>query len=324
MGFSTYFLIVWDFIQYARREKIPVGPGRGSGAGSLVAYALAITSVDPIAHGLLFERFLNPDRRTMPDLDIDFSDEGREHVIEYVRHKYGENCVCQIITFGSMLARLVVRDVGRVLDMPLVEVDRIARMIPHELGITIHGAIQAVPELKEAYRTDPQIKKLLELAQRLEGLKRHTGVHAAGTVISPGDITEFVPLSRGTRDVVTTQFNDESLLKLGLLKIDFLGLRTLTVIRNASDLVRQRHQEGFRHRKDSDGKPRHFQASGRGQDGGGVPVGIDRYARSHAQAQGPPVSPISWLHRPLPPGSHAFRHVGRLCRPQARQIQGSL
>lgn len=245
MGFSTYFLIVWDFIQYARREKIPVGPGRGSGAGSLVAYALSITNIDPIANGLLFERFLNPDRRTMPDLDIDFSDEGRERVIEYVRHKYGEGSVAQIITFGSMLARLVVRDVGRVLDMPLVEVDRIARMIPHELGITVHAAMQAVPELKESYRTDPQVKKLLDLAQRLEGLKRHTGVHAAGTVIAPGDITEHVPLSRGTREVVTTQFNDESLLKLGLLKIDFLGLRTLTVIRNASDLVRKRRVGDF-------------------------------------------------------------------------------
>jgi len=242
MGFSTYFLIVWDFIQYARREKIPVGPGRGSGAGSLVAYALAITSVDPLVHGLLFERFLNPDRRTMPDLDIDFSDEGREHVIEYVRHKYGTSCVAQIITFGSMLARLVVRDVGRVLDMPLTEVDRIARMIPHELGITVHAAIAGVPELKEAYRVDPQVKKLLDLAQRLEGLKRHTGVHAAGTVIAPGDITDHVPLAKGSRNVVTTQFNDESLLKLGLLKIDFLGLRTLTVIRNACDLVRKRHK----------------------------------------------------------------------------------
>jgi len=245
MGFSTYFLIVWDFIQYARREKIPVGPGRGSGAGSLVAYALSITSVDPIIHGLLFERFLNPDRRTMPDLDIDFSDEGREHVIEYVRHKYGEGSVAQIITFGSMLARSVVRDVGRVLDMPLVEVDRITRMIPRELGITIHGAIQGVPELKEAIQLDPQVRKLLELAQRLEGLKRHASVHAAGTVISPGDITDYVPLAKGARDVVTTQYNDESLLKLGLLKIDFLGLRTLTVIRNASDLVRKRHKSDF-------------------------------------------------------------------------------
>ncbi|HMU95472.1 MAG TPA: DNA polymerase III subunit alpha [Elusimicrobiota bacterium] len=245
MGFSTYFLIVWDFIHYARRQGIPVGPGRGSGAGALTAYALNITNIDPIQNGLLFERFLNPERRSMPDLDIDFSDDGREQVIEYVRQKYGEACVAQIITFGSMLARLVVRDVGRVLDMPLPEVDKVTRLIPRELGITIHSALQQVPDLQNLYKTDPNVKKLLDLAQRLEGLKRHTGVHAAGTIIAAGALTEHVPLAKGSREVVTTQYNDESVLKLGLLKVDFLGLRTLTVIRDAVKLVRERHAPEF-------------------------------------------------------------------------------
>jgi DNA polymerase-3 subunit alpha len=245
MGFATYFLIVWDFIRYARSQGIPVGPGRGSGAGALTAFALAITTIDPIANGLLFERFLNPERRSMPDLDIDFSDDGREKVIEYVRHKYGEACVAQIITFGSMLARLVVRDVGRVLDIPLPEVDRVTRLIPRELGVTIHAALQAVPELQTLYKTDPKVKRLLDLAQKLEGLKRHTGVHAAGTIIAAGELTEHVPLAKSNKDVVTTQYNDEALLKLGLLKVDFLGLRTLSVIRDAVRLVRDRHTPDF-------------------------------------------------------------------------------
>ena len=245
MGFAPYFLIVWDFIHYARTQGIPVGPGRGSGAGSLVAYSLKITSIDPIENGLLFERFLNPDRRSMPDLDIDFSDDGRDQVIQYVRQKYGENCVAQIITFGSMLARGVVRDVGRVLEMPLPNVDKIAGLIPRELGITIEGALKSSSELRQLYRSDGDVKKLIDLAQRLEGLKRHTGVHAAGTVIAAGDITDYVPLAKNNKDIVTTQFDGETLSKLGLLKVDFLGLRTLTVIRDAVDLIRKRHNAKF-------------------------------------------------------------------------------
>lgn len=245
MNFAPYFLIVWDFIRYARENGIPVGPGRGSGAGSLVAYALAITSIDPIENGLLFERFLNPDRRSMPDLDIDFSDEGRDRVIEYVKQKYGASCVAQIITFGSMLARGVVRDVGRVLEMPLPEVDRIANLIPRELGITIDAAMSSVPELKQLYTSNPDVKKLIDLAKRLEGLKRHTGVHAAGTVIAAGDITAYVPLCKNNHDIVTTQFDGDMLGKLGLLKVDFLGLRTLTVIRQAEEMIRGRHQSDF-------------------------------------------------------------------------------
>ncbi|MBP9699577.1 MAG: DNA polymerase III subunit alpha, partial [Elusimicrobia bacterium] len=210
MGFATYFLIVWDFIRFARTQGIPVGPGRGSGAGALTAYALSITNIDPIQNGLLFERFLNPERRSMPDLDIDFSDDGREKVIAYVRSKYGETCVAQIITFGSMLARMVVRDVGRVLGIPLQEVDRVTRLIPRELGTTLHSALGAVPELQQVYKSDPQIKRLLDLAQKLEGVKRHTGVHAAGTIIAAGELTQHVPLAKGSRDVVTTQYNDEA------------------------------------------------------------------------------------------------------------------
>jgi len=245
MGFSTYFLIVWDFIHYSKKAGIPVGPGRGSGAGALTAYALNITNIDPIENGLLFERFLNPERRSMPDLDIDFSDDGRERVIAYVRQKYGEQCVAQIITFGSMLARLVVRDVGRTLNMPLPDVDKVARLLPKELGTTIHSALESVPELADLYKKDPQVHKLLDLAKRLEGMKRHTGVHAAGIVISAGDMTQHVPLAKGSREVITTQYNDEALLKLGLLKMDFLGLRTLSVIRDASALVKARHDSQF-------------------------------------------------------------------------------
>jgi DNA polymerase-3 subunit alpha len=245
MGFSTYFLIVWDFIHWARNNGIPVGPGRGSGAGSLVAYALGITDVCPVKYGLLFERFLNPDRKSMPDLDIDFSDEGRDRVIEYVRSKYGETSVAQIITFGSMLARLVVRDVGRVLGFPVSEVDRIAKMIPRELGTTIESARRSVPELEQECRNNAEVDKLLHFAQRLEGLKRHTGVHAAGIVIAKGDLTQYVPLAKGSKDVVTTQFDGETLARMGLLKMDFLGLRTLTVIDQAQKLICERHKPDF-------------------------------------------------------------------------------
>ncbi len=245
MGFSTYFLIVWDFIHWAKKNGIPVGPGRGSGAGALVAYALGITDVCPVKYNLLFERFLNPDRKSMPDLDIDFSDEGRERVIQYVRQKYGEKSVAQIVTFGSMLARLVVRDVGRVMGLPLPDVDRIAKLIPRELGTTIKMARQSVPELNQEAKANPVVEKLLVTAEKLEGLKRHTGVHAAGVVIANGDITQYVPLAKGSKDVLTTQYDGEMLAKMGLLKMDFLGLRTLTVIDEAVKLIRQRHNPEF-------------------------------------------------------------------------------
>lgn len=245
MGFASYFLIVWDFIDFARSQSIPVGPGRGSGAGSIVAYVLGITSICPLKYGLIFERFLNPDRRSMPDLDIDFSDEGRDQVIEYVKEKYGQNNVAQIITFGSMLARSVVRDVGRVMNIPLPEVDKIAKWIPKELGTTLFQALQTVPELKKYCEKDGQIKKLVETAMRLEGLKRHTGVHAAGTVIAKENITSFTPLSRGAKDVITTQYDGETLTRMGLLKVDFLGLRTLTVMEHSEKLIRSQSNPDF-------------------------------------------------------------------------------
>ncbi|MBO5071355.1 MAG: DNA polymerase III subunit alpha [Eubacterium sp.] len=236
MGFVDYFLIVWDFIKYAKDHDIPVGPGRGSAAGSLVAYSLNITDIiDPIHYNLLFERFLNPERVTMPDIDIDFCYERRQEVIDYVTNKYGEKRVVQIVTFGTMAARMVIRDVGRVLDMPYAYVDTVAKMIPMELGITIPKALTMNPELKQMYDTDDQTKKLIDMSLRLEGLPRHTSVHAAGVVISPEEVDEFVPLSRASDGSITTQYTMVTLEELGLLKMDFLGLRTLTVIKDAID-----------------------------------------------------------------------------------------
>lgn len=234
MGFVDYFLIVWDFIKYAKDHDIPVGPGRGSAAGSLVAYSLNITDIiDPIRYNLLFERFLNPERVTMPDIDIDFCYERRQEVIDYVTKKYGEKKVVQIVTFGTMAARMVIRDVGRVLDMPYAYVDNVAKAIPMELGITIPKALKMNPELKQMYDSDERTKKLIDMSLRLEGLPRHTSVHAAGVVISPEEVDEFVPLSRAADGSITTQYTMVTLEELGLLKMDFLGLRTLTVIKDA-------------------------------------------------------------------------------------------
>jgi DNA polymerase-3 subunit alpha len=244
MGFSGYFLIVWDFIKHARSIGVPVGPGRGSGAGAIVAYALRITNADPIQHRLLFERFLNPDRKSMPDLDIDFADTGRDRVIAYVREKYGKECVAQIITFGSLGAKLVIRDVGRVLDMPLMQIDEIAKKIPVGPNVHLHEAMQG-PELLEMAK-DPQVKRLLDLSLKLEGLKRHTGVHAAGTLITKEHVVKYTPLAKGAKsDVVTTQYDGDICPKLGLLKVDFLGLRTLSIIDDAVKFVKKRHNPNF-------------------------------------------------------------------------------
>jgi DNA polymerase-3 subunit alpha len=242
MGFVDYFLIVWDFIHYAKSQGIAVGPGRGSAAGSLVSYCLEITDLDPIKYSLLFERFLNPNRVTMPDIDVDFCYERRQEVIDYVVGKYGKDRVVQIVTFGTMAARGVIRDVGRVLDLPYAQVDTVAKMIPAELNITIELALRKNPELKKVYDEDPVIHELIDMSKRLEGLPRHTSTHAAGVVISPKAVDEFVPLSRGVDDCVTTQFTMTTLEELGLLKMDFLGLRTLTVIQNAVNLI-NRHRE---------------------------------------------------------------------------------
>ena len=241
MGFVDYFLIVWDFIKYAKDHGIPVGPGRGSAAGSLVAYSLNITDlIDPIKYNLLFERFLNPERVTMPDIDIDFCYERRQEVIDYVTRKYGADHVVQIVTFGTMSARMVIRDVGRVLDLPYAYVDSVAKAIPMELGITIAKAMKMNPELRTMYETDDSAKKLIDMAMRLEGLPRHTSVHAAGVVISPKPVDEFVPLSRASDGNITTQYTMVTLEELGLLKMDFLGLRTLTVIQNAVLMARKK------------------------------------------------------------------------------------
>ncbi|MGN8888595.1 DNA polymerase III subunit alpha [Blautia sp. HCP28S3_G10] len=239
MGYVDYFLIVWDFIKYARDHDIMVGPGRGSAAGSLVAYTLGITQLDPIRYDLLFERFLNPERVSMPDIDVDFCFERRQEVIDYVRRKYGDDCVVQIVTFGTLAARGVIRDVGRVMDMPYAQVDVIAKMIPQELNITIDKALTMNPELKKVYEEQQDIHELIDTAKRLEGLPRHTSMHAAGVVISQKDVSEYVPLSRAQDGSIVTQFTMTTLEELGLLKMDFLGLRTLTVIQNAVHLVEQ-------------------------------------------------------------------------------------
>ncbi len=242
MGYVDYFLIVWDFINYARNENIPVGPGRGSAAGSIVSYCLHITNIDPIKYQLLFERFLNPERVSMPDIDIDFCFERRQEVIDYVGRKYGADKVVQIVTFGTMAAKGVIRDVGRVMDLPYSYVDGIAKMIPNELNITIARALELNPDLKKLYREDEQVKTLIDMCKKLEGLPRHTSMHAAGVVICQKSADEFVPLSRGSDGSITTQFTMTTLEELGLLKMDFLGLRTLTVIKNAiSNIEKSNH-----------------------------------------------------------------------------------
>jgi len=238
MGFVDYFLIVWDFIHYAKSHNIAVGPGRGSAAGSIVSYTLEITNIDPIKYNLLFERFLNPERVSMPDIDIDFCYENRQKVIEYVVEKYGHDKVVQIVTFGTLAAKGVIRDVGRVLDLPYSYVDTIAKMIPNELNITLKDALEKNNEFKELYDTDPEVKTLIDNCLRLEGLPRHTSMHAAGVVICPEAADEFVPLSRASDGSITTQFVMTTLEELGLLKMDFLGLRTLTVIQNAVKYVK--------------------------------------------------------------------------------------
>ena len=241
MGYVDYFLIVWDFINYARTHGIPVGPGRGSAAGSLVSYTTGITNIDPIRYNLLFERFLNPERVTMPDIDIDFCYERRSEVIDYVIEKYGKDCVTQIVTFGTLAARGVIRDVGRVMDLPYNFCDTIAKNIPNELNITIDKALIMNPELRSMYESDETVKRLIDMAKRLEGLPRHTSMHAAGVVISQKAMDEYVPLSRSSDGTITTQFVMTTIEELGLLKMDFLGLRTLTVISDAVKLVEKNH-----------------------------------------------------------------------------------
>ncbi|MCM1186734.1 MAG: DNA polymerase III subunit alpha [Lachnoclostridium sp.] len=243
MGYVDYFLIVWDFINYARENNIPVGPGRGSAAGSIVSYCLKITDIDPIRYNLLFERFLNPERVSMPDIDIDFCFERRQEVIDYVSRKYGAEKVVQIVTFGTLAARGVIRDVARVMDLPYALADSIAKLVPRELNITLDRALEMNPELRKLYQEDEQVTYLINMCKRLEGLPRHTSMHAAGVVICPKAADEFVPLSRGSDGSITTQFTMTTLEELGLLKMDFLGLRTLTVIHDAVNFIAERTAE---------------------------------------------------------------------------------
>lgn len=243
MGYSSYFLIVWDFVNYSRRQSIPVGPGRGSAAGSIVAYLLGITNIDPIKYGLLFERFLNPERVSMPDIDIDFCYEQRSKIIEYVVSRYGSDRVAQIITFGTMAARAAIRDVGRALNLPYGDVDRIAKLVPSELGITLKKALAANHELKNLYDTDDAVKKLVDLAMAVEGLPRHASTHAAGLVIAKEPLTHFAPLQLSSEGFVTTQYDKDRIEEIGLLKMDLLGLRTLTVIGDAIALIKQNRGE---------------------------------------------------------------------------------
>ncbi len=239
MGYVDYFLIVWDFIHFAKSHGIMVGPGRGSAAGSIVAYCLAITDIDPVKYQLIFERFLNPERVSMPDIDVDFCFERRQEVIDYVVEKYGKDRVVQIVTFGTLAAKGVVRDVGRVLDLPYAKCDAIAKMIPGDLGMTLEKALKASPDLRNAYNEDEEVKYLIDMSMRLEGLPRHSSMHAAGVVISRESVDEYVPLSKAADGTITTQFTMTTLEELGLLKMDFLGLRTLTVIQNAVDQVKK-------------------------------------------------------------------------------------
>ena len=240
MGFVDYFLIVWDYVKFAKDHDIIVGPGRGSAAGSVVSYTLGITDLDPLKYNLIFERFLNPERVTMPDIDMDFCFERRQEVIDYVVRKYGRDCVVQIVTFGTMAARGVIRDVARVLDFPYAEADEIAKMVPRELNITLEKALTMNPELREKYEKEERVHYLIDMAKRLEGLPRNTSMHAAGVVISGKPVVEYVPLSRAQDGSITTQYTMTTLEELGLLKMDFLGLRTLTVIQNAVNLVNDR------------------------------------------------------------------------------------
>ena len=239
MRYEGYFLIVWDFIHYARTQDVPVGPGRGSAAGSLVSYAMRITDVDPLQYNLLFERFLNPERVSMPDIDIDFCMRRRGELIEYVTQKYGRDNVAQIITFGTMAAKAAIKDVGRAMEIPYAEVDRLAKMVPTTLGITLDRALEDAPQLKSAVNSDEKLKDLMAVALRLEGLSRHASTHAAGVVISPEPLTDLVPVYKTNRDEITTQFDMNALERIGLLKMDFLGLTTLTVLHDAVKMVQQ-------------------------------------------------------------------------------------
>ena len=268
MGYAGYFLIVWDFVKYAKENGIPVGPGRGSSAGSLVAYCLGITDVDPLRYNLFFERFLNPERVSMPDIDIDFCVRGRGKVINHVAELYGRDSVCQIVTFGTLASRAAIKDVGRALDMPYAEVDRISKMIPPPVrgrNVSITQAIEQVPELRKAMETNPQVSDLIDLARRLEGCARHVSVHAAGVVITPEPLEELIPIAVSGKDEVTTQYEMSDLEKVGVLKMDFLALNTLTIISDCLKSIKQSLSEEILWEKVSLNDPKTMQLFGEGR-----------------------------------------------------------
>ena len=265
-GFSAYFLIVWDLIRAARCDGVVVGPGRGSAAGSLVSYVLRITNVDPLRYGLIFERFLNLERREMPDIDIDFDDRRRDRVIQYVTGKYGQDRVAQIITFGTMAARAAIRDVGRVLDVPLPDVDRLAKLVPASIGITLDRALAEARDLRDLYDGEPWAHSVIDIARRLEGICRNASTHAAGVVIGAEPLASIVPLARATsgNEGVVTQFDMKGVSKIGLLKIDFLGLSNLTVIQETVENVEKVRGVRHRHRRHPPRRPRHLRAARQG------------------------------------------------------------
>ncbi len=323
MGFASYFLIVADFIRWARANGVPVGPGRGSGAGSLVAYSLGITDIDPLKYDLLFERFLNPERVSMPDFDIDFCMDGRDRVIEYVSQKYGKERVSQIITYGTMAAKAVVRDVGRVLGMGYGYVDKIAKLIPFELGITLDDALEKEPELKRLYKEDEEIKNLIDLAKSLEGLTRNAGMHAGGVVIAPSKLTEFAPLYADDKGgSVVTQFDKDDVEAAGLVKFDFLGLRTLTVIDRAVKIINaragKRRSAAARHFHPAHGRRAHLQAHAGGAHHRGVPAGIPRHEGPDPAPEAGPVRGHRGVGGAVPSGPAGVGHGGRLHRSQAQ------
>ncbi|WP_179032032.1 DNA polymerase III subunit alpha [Paenibacillus kribbensis] len=305
MGFSDYFLIVWDFIAFAHQHKIATGPGRGSSAGSLVAYVLNITNVDPMKYNLLFERFLNPERISMPDIDIDFSDERRDEVIDYVVQKYGNEHVAQIITFGTLAARAAVRDVGRVLNVPYGEVDKAAKLIPAQLGMNIRHALEMTPELKALYETKPKTRELLDMAIKVEGMPRHASTHAAGVVISRTPLTDAVPLQEGSEGVPLTQYSMENLERIGLLKMDFLGLRTLSIIERCMRWIAEEHGEAPDFSRIPDNDPHTYDLLGKGDTGGVFQLesaGIRRVLKDLKPSVFEDVISVLALYRPGPMG----------------------
>ena len=326
MGFPGYFLIVADFINWAKNNGVPVGPGRGSGAGSLVAYCLRITDLDPLAYDLLFERFLNPERVSMPDFDVDFCQDGRDRVIQYVKDKYGHAAVSQIATFGTMAAKAVLRDVGRVLDLPYLFVDKFVKLVPNELGISLAEAREKEPQIDERARNEEELAELLPLAEKLEGITRNVGMHAGGVLIAPGRLTDFCPLYQAEgSDAAVSQFDKDDVEAIGLVKFDFLGLRTLTILAEAVRFV-QRHEDrtDFRLEDLPLDDPAVYKLFADGQYHGGVPVRITFGQGSGKKAEGRLLRRHYRADGAEPAGTARLRHGGRLHRAQAGQAEAGV